>query len=54
MCIRDSGGAVVFATQKLEEIESVADRVAALRDGRLVFAGSVGEYDRSHVETLSA
>jgi ABC-2 type transport system ATP-binding protein len=52
--LRAGGGAVVFATQNLEEVERVADRVAALRDGRLVFAGSVGEYDRSHVETLSA
>jgi ABC-type multidrug transport system ATPase subunit len=48
------GGAVVFATQNLEEVERVADRVAALRDGRLVFAGSVREYESSHVETLSA
>ena len=52
--LRADGGAVVFATQNLGEVERVADRVAALRDGRLVFAGSVGEYDRSHVETLSA
>jgi ABC-2 type transport system ATP-binding protein len=52
--LRAGGGAVVFATQNLEEVESVADRVAALRDGRLVFTGSVGDYDRSHVEALSA
>ena len=52
--LRAGGGAVVFATQNLEEVESVAARVAALRDGRLVFTGSVGEYDGSHVETLSA
>jgi ABC-2 type transport system ATP-binding protein len=51
--LRAGGGAVVFATQNLEEVERVADRVAALRDGRLVFAGSAGEYDRSRVETLS-
>ena len=52
--LRAGGGAVVFATQSLEEVESVADRVAALRDGRLVFGGSVGEYHRSYVEPLSA
>jgi ABC-type multidrug transport system ATPase subunit len=52
--LRAGGGAVVFATENLEEVESVADRVAALRDGRLVFTGSVGDYDRSHVEALSA
>jgi ABC-2 type transport system ATP-binding protein len=52
--LRAGGGAVVFATQNLEEVERMADRVAALRDGRLVFAGPVDEYDRSQVETLSA
>ncbi len=52
--LRAGGGAVVFATQNIEEVESVADRVAALREGRLVFTGSVGDYDRAHVETLSA
>jgi ABC-2 type transport system ATP-binding protein len=52
--LREAGGAVVFATQNLDEVERVADRVAALRDGRLVFAGSVGEYDRSQADTLFA
>jgi ABC-type multidrug transport system ATPase subunit len=48
------GGAVVFATQNLEEVERFAGRVAALREGRLVFTGTTGEYDRAHVESLSA
>jgi iron complex transport system ATP-binding protein len=52
--LRDTGGAVVFATQNVEEVEQVADRVAALREGRLVYAGSTGDYDRSDVESLSA
>jgi ABC-type multidrug transport system ATPase subunit len=52
--LRAGGGAVVFATQNVEEVERIADRVAALRDGRLVFTGSAADYDRSHVETLSA
>jgi ABC-type multidrug transport system ATPase subunit len=52
--LRAAGGALLFSTQNLEEVDRVADRVAVLRDGRLVFLGSVGEYDRSHVETLSA
>jgi ABC-2 type transport system ATP-binding protein len=52
--LRAGGGAVVFATQNVDELERTADRVAALRDGRLVFAGPAGEYDRSRVETLSA
>jgi ABC-2 type transport system ATP-binding protein len=52
--LRESGGAVVFATQNLEEVERVANRVAALREGRLVFTGTREEYDRAHGESLSA
>jgi ABC-2 type transport system ATP-binding protein len=52
--LREAGGAIIFATQNVEEVERMADRVAALRDGRLVFAGPVGDYDSSYVETLSA
>jgi ABC-type multidrug transport system ATPase subunit len=52
--LREAGGALVFATQNLDEVERVADRVAALRDGRLVFAGSASEYDRSQTESLFA
>ena len=52
--LRDAGGAFVFATQNQDEIERYADRVAALRDGRLVFAGTAEEYDRSQVDTLFA
>ncbi len=52
--LREAGGALVFATQNLDELERVADRVAALRDGRLVFAGPAGEYDRSRADTLLA
>ena len=32
--VRDEGGAVVFSTQNLEEVERHADRVVALKDGR--------------------
>jgi ABC-type multidrug transport system ATPase subunit len=52
--LRDAGGAFAFATQNLDEIERHADRVAALRDGRLVFAGPAEEYDRSQADTLFA
>jgi ABC-2 type transport system ATP-binding protein len=52
--LRDSGGAFAFATQNLDEIERHADRVAALRDGRLVFAGPADEYDRTQADTLFA
>jgi ABC-2 type transport system ATP-binding protein len=40
----EGGGGLVFATQNVEEVERVAGRVVGLRDGQLVFAGSVEEY----------
>ena len=52
--LRAAGGSVVFATQNVEEVEQVADRVAALREGRLVYTGSIDDYDRTDVESLSA
>lgn len=44
--VREAGGAVVFATQNLEEVDRHADRVAVLRAGELVFAGPLGDYAR--------
>jgi ABC-2 type transport system ATP-binding protein len=44
---RDRGGAVVFVTQNLEELDRFADRVVVLRDGAVVFAGSHDEYEAS-------
>jgi ABC-2 type transport system ATP-binding protein len=52
--LREAGGAFAFATQNLDELERFADRVAALRDGRLVFVGSADDYDRSQADTLFA
>ena len=34
--VRDGGGAVVFVTQNLEELDTHADRVVAMDEGRLV------------------
>jgi ABC-2 type transport system ATP-binding protein len=45
--VRDDGGAVVLVTQNVEDLEHVADRVALLLEGRLVFDGPVAEYLRS-------
>jgi ABC-type multidrug transport system ATPase subunit len=45
--VRDAGGAVVLVTQNVEDLEHVADRVAVLLDGRVVFDGPVAEYLRS-------
>jgi ABC-2 type transport system ATP-binding protein len=41
--VRERGGAVVFATQNLEEVAGHADRVVKLEDGRLVFDGAPAE-----------
>ena len=43
--VRDGGGAVVFVTQNLEELEHFADRVVVLLDGEVVFDGSRAEYE---------
>ena len=42
--VRDAGGAVVLVTQNVEDLEHVADRVAVLLDGRIVFDGTVAGY----------
>jgi ABC-2 type transport system ATP-binding protein len=48
------GGAVVFATQHPEELERLADRVAVLDEGRIVFLGPVDELDASEAGALLA
>jgi ABC-type multidrug transport system ATPase subunit len=48
-----AGGAVVFATQNLEELER-AERVLVLRDGEVAFAGPVAEYGRSGAAEVPA
>ena len=45
--VHQSGGAVVFATQNLEELERFANRVAVLLEGKLVFDGTVDEFSSS-------
>jgi ABC-2 type transport system ATP-binding protein len=45
--VRERGGAVVFATQNLEELERFAGRVAVLVGGELVFDGSLEQFHTS-------
>jgi ABC-2 type transport system ATP-binding protein len=52
--LRERGGSVVFATQNVDELERHADRVVALRDGKVVFDGSVAEYEREPAVDLFA
>ena len=42
--VPERGGALVFVTQHLEEVEHHATRVCVLRDGRSVFEGTREEY----------
>jgi ABC-type multidrug transport system ATPase subunit len=44
--LRDAGGAVVFATQNLDEVERLARRVVALRGGEVVFSGAADDWAR--------
>ena len=44
--LRDAGGAVVFATQNLDEVERLARRVVALRGGEVVFTGAAADWAR--------
>jgi ABC-2 type transport system ATP-binding protein len=45
--VRERAGAVVFATQNLEELERFATRVAVLVGGELVFDGSLEQFKAS-------
>jgi ABC-type multidrug transport system ATPase subunit len=48
-----SGDTICFATQNLEELDRFADRVVVLQAGRVVFAGSPGEYERAELEVFT-
>ena len=45
--VRERQGAVVFATQNLEELQRFATRVAVLVGGELVFDGSLEQFNAS-------
>ena len=44
--LKSHGVAIMFVSHRMEEIYRVASRIAVLRDGRLIGAGSAGEIDR--------
>ena len=52
--LHDRDGTLVFATQNLEELERISDRVVVLLDGRLEFDGSLAEYERTDVAHVLA
>jgi ABC-2 type transport system ATP-binding protein len=49
--LADGGRAVLLASHRLEELERIADDIAVLIDGRILFLGSVEEL-RSDGDTI--
>jgi len=41
--LKASGIAIIYISHRLEELESIADRLTILRDGRVVYSGAWGE-----------
>jgi rhamnose transport system ATP-binding protein len=46
---RDHGGAVMFISHRLDEVQELADRVTVLRDGRNVFTGLARDVTRDQI-----
>ena len=51
--VQGAGGAVCFATQNVEELDHYADRVVALIDGGVAFAGPTSAYTSSVVDVFA-
>ena len=52
--LRGAGGTVVFATQNLEDVARLADRVVLIVEGALVFDGSTADYEATEAERALA
>ncbi|MCR1766124.1 Galactose/methyl galactoside import ATP-binding protein MglA [Burkholderia glumae] len=52
--LKAAGVALVYISHRLEELARVAERVAVLRDGRLVHAGPMGEVSGERLVALMA
>jgi ribose transport system ATP-binding protein len=50
--LRDQGIALVYVSHRLDEVFAMADRVSVLRDGKLVFDGSIDETDNDHLTQI--
>jgi ribose transport system ATP-binding protein len=50
--LRDSGVALVYISHRLEELAQVAQRIAVLRDGKLVCVEPIANYDSNQLVNL--
>ncbi len=50
--LRERGVAIVYISHRLEELARVAERIAVLRDGRLVCVEPIERYDADQLVTL--
>jgi ABC-2 type transport system ATP-binding protein len=46
--IADEGRTVLFSSHLLDEVERISDRVAMLKDGRILFTGDLDEIKQTH------
>ena len=46
--VAEEGRTVLFSSHLLDEVERVADRIALVRDGRLVMSGALDQIKQSH------
>lgn len=47
--LKARGLAIIYISHRLEELESIADRLTILRDGRVMYSGCWGEISRSEI-----
>ena len=47
--LRDQGVAIIYVSHRMKEIFRIADRVAVLRDGRLVGVKDAGDTDENEL-----
>jgi ABC-type sugar transport system ATPase subunit len=50
--LRGHGVAIAFVSHRIGEVFDLVDRVTALRDGRVVGGGPIGDYDRDRLVSL--
>ena len=52
--VADAGAGIIYVSHRLDEVLHLADRLVALREGRVVAAGGRGAYDHDDLVTIVA